>query len=80
MRIIDADELKKNLETEHCDCEMMAMIDNMPTVDETANWIICCDGYYPFCSVCGEEPPGREMSRYCPNCGRRMVTPERRKA
>lgn len=44
---------------------------------ETANWIICCDGYYPFCSVCGEEPPGREMSRYCPNCGRRMVTPER---
>lgn len=46
----------------------------------TANWIICCDGYYPFCSVCGEEPPGREMSKYCPNCGRRMVTPERRKA
>lgn len=47
---------------------------------ETANWVICCDGYYPFCSVCGEEPPGRKMSRYCPNCGRRMVTPERRKA
>ena len=47
---------------------------------DTANWIICCNGYYPFCSVCGEEPPGREMSRYCPNCGRRMVTPERRKA
>lgn len=46
---------------------------------ETANWIICCDGYYPFCSVCGEEPPGREMTAYCPNCGRRMVTPERRK-
>lgn len=46
---------------------------------ETANWVICCDGYYPFCSGCGEEPPGLEMSRYCPNCGRRMVTPERRK-
>ena len=39
---------------------------------DTANWIICCDGYYPFCSVCGEEPLGREMSRYCPNCGARM--------
>ena len=47
---------------------------------ETAKWVICCDGYYPFCSVCGEEPPGREMSRYCPNCGRRMVTPERKKS
>lgn len=47
---------------------------------EIANWAICCDGYYPFCSECGVEPPGREMSRYCPNCGRRMVTPERRKA
>ena len=47
---------------------------------ETANWIICCDGYYPFCSECRNEPPGREMSRYCPNCGRRMVTPKRRKA
>lgn len=47
---------------------------------DTANWVICCDGYYPFCSECGEEPPGREMSKYCPNCGRRMVTPERSKA
>lgn len=37
MRIIDADELKKKLEAEHCDCEIMAMIDNMPTVAETSN-------------------------------------------
>ena len=48
--------------------------------EKTAHWDISCDGYYPFCSVCGEEPPGREMSRYCPNCGRKMVTPKRRKA
>lgn len=47
---------------------------------DTAHWNINCDGYYPYCSGCGSEPPGREMSRYCPNCGRRMVTPERRKA
>lgn len=34
MRPIDADELKKKLEAEHCDCEIMAMIDNMPTAAE----------------------------------------------
>ena len=37
MRTIDADELKKKLEAEHCDCEIMAMIDNMPTAAEAAN-------------------------------------------
>lgn len=37
MRLSDADELKKKLEAEHCDCEIMAMIDNMPTAAETAN-------------------------------------------
>lgn len=47
--------------------------------EHTAHWDISCDGYYPFCSVCRKEPPGREMSAYCPHCGRRMVTPERRK-
>lgn len=34
MRTIDADELKKKLEAEHCDCEIMAMIDTMPTAAE----------------------------------------------
>ena len=37
MRTIDADELKKKLEAEHCDCEVIAMIDNMPTAAEAAN-------------------------------------------
>lgn len=37
MRIIDAAELKKKLEAEHCDCEIMALIDDIPTVAETAN-------------------------------------------
>lgn len=44
MRTIDADELKKKLEAEHCDCEIMAMIDNMPTIDaepvKHGRWII----------------------------------------
>lgn len=40
----------------------------------TAHWDISCDGYYPYCSACRKEPPGREMSAYCPNCGAKMVT------
>ena len=44
--------------------------------EETAHWDICCDGYYPYCSRCKSEPPGREMSKYCPNCGAKMETRE----
>ena len=39
---------------------------------ETAHWDINCDGYYPFCSVCGEA--AQHMTPYCPNCGYRLVT------
>lgn len=42
--------------------------------ERTAHWEINCDGYYPFCSACGKEPPGREMTAYCPACGCKMVT------
>ena len=39
-------------------------------------WDICCDGYYPYCSECGYEPPwanGRDMrTKYCPECGAKM--------
>lgn len=40
-------------------------------------WRICCDGYYPYCSLCGYEPK-RPMGSYdnrtpyCPNCGAKM--------
>ncbi len=37
-----------------------------------SKWEICSDGYYPYCLSCKKEPPGREMTRYCPNCGARM--------
>ena len=44
MRLINADELKKKLEAEHCDCEIMALIYNMPTIDaepvKHGRWII----------------------------------------
>lgn len=37
-----------------------------------AEWKICSDGYYPYCSNCKNEPQGREMTSFCPNCGARM--------
>lgn len=41
-----------------------------------AKWEICCDGYYPYCSNCHKEPQGREMTKYCPNCGAEMCNPQ----
>ena len=35
-------------------------------------WLICTDGYYPYCSECGNEPTRGEMTKYCPECGARM--------
>jgi hypothetical protein len=40
--------------------------------EKTAHWDINCDGYYPFCSHCGEAT--QHMSPYCSNCGAKMVT------
>lgn len=40
--------------------------------ERVAHWDINCDGYYPFCSACGESTV--KMSKYCPNCGARIVT------
>ena len=37
-----------------------------------AKWEICVDGYYPYCPICGQEPPSGHMTRYCPNCGARL--------
>ena len=37
-----------------------------------AKWEICSDGYYPYCSNCKEEPQGKVMTDYCPNCGAYM--------
>lgn len=41
-----------------------------------AVWIICPDGYYPYCSNCGYEPPWVEnkdmRTPYCPICGYKM--------
>lgn len=38
-------------------------------------WVICSDGYYPYCSNCRNEPKGG-LSNYCPNCGAKMQNEE----
>ena len=35
-------------------------------------WLINSDGYYPYCSICKNEPQGRIMTDYCPSCGAYM--------
>lgn len=37
-----------------------------------SKWEICCDGYYPYCKNCGEEPKSGKMTKFCPNCGANM--------
>lgn len=67
-------------------CELKS--ERLPTWDEVYNamsdlpsiqpeqkpgrWIINSDGYYPYCSICKNEPQGRIMTDYCPNCGAKM--------
>ena len=52
--------------------------ENQPERTE-AKWKINCDGYYPYCSNCGSEPPSGEMTLYCPACGACMGKDETRK-
>ena len=35
-------------------------------------WKLRCYGDYPYCSNCNNEPKGREMTLFCPNCGAKM--------
>ena len=39
---------------------------------KAGQWLINSDGYYPYCSICKNEPQGRIMTDYCPNCGAYM--------
>ena len=59
------------------DIEMMKkMVEKLPAADVApvvhGHWIICSDGYYPYCSRCKEEPSGRKMTKYCDHCGAKM--------
>lgn len=52
------------------------IVDEIPTSDVAparhGHWIINSDGYYPQCSECMSEPRGREMTKYCGECGAKM--------
>ena len=51
--------------------ERESEIDAVPV--KYGKWIINPDGYYPYCSECKQEPEGRVMSKFCPNCGCKMI-------
>ena len=40
--------------------------------EKLGKWIICSDGYYPYCSECKEEPEDGNMTSVCPHCGIKM--------
>ena len=40
--------------------------------DNSAHWVISCDGYYPYCSACGYQPEGKP-TKFCAECGKIMV-------
>ena len=49
------------------------ILKEMPSVQQkTGRWLVNSDGYYPYCSLCKNEPQGRIMTDYCPNCGAKM--------
>ncbi len=64
-----------------CQCladivDVRDIVNCVPTADVApvrhGHWIICSDGYYPYCSECTKEPQGRVMTDWCPNCGAKM--------
>lgn len=47
-------------------------VEEAPLTADAPKWQICVDGYYPYCPICGQEPPSGHMTRHCPNCGTRL--------
>ena len=87
MRAIDSDALKKQFcedcgrmcDNPNCkeeECAVIDVVDMMPTIDvqpvKHGKWLICSDGYYPYCSECRNEPKSGIMTKYCPECGAKM--------
>ena len=86
MRAIDADDLKSELKfpDERLNRVFACMIDNSPTIKlpkRRAKWEYVYDGMYDKdwrCSDCGKIPPHQVRTRYCPNCGVKMINYEDR--
>lgn len=87
LRLIDAGALYKTIDQEAnfyggfgdnviTASELRRCIETVPTIDAVpvvhAEWKINADGYYPYCSACKKEPPGRCMTAHCPSCGAKM--------
>ena len=79
-KYIDVDKFKKeSLTWLDGTCLVVAVeeLDRAPAADvvevKHAKWEISSDGYYPYCTNCGYEPPwvgGKDMrTPYCPDCG-----------
>lgn len=67
MRTIDADELKKKLEAEHCDCEVIQIIDDMPTAAEAANAkAACMSKAHTIMEHYGAQ---HQLMKLCEECG-----------
>lgn len=56
--------------------EELKRVPNIQSKQKTGQWLINSDGYYPYCSICKNEPQGRIMTDYCPNCGAKMEADE----
>ena len=52
--------------------EELKRVPNIQSKQKTGQWLINSDGYYPYCSICKNEPQGRIMTDYCPNCGAKI--------
>lgn len=65
--------------------EVVKDIKELPTIEvseadtggnigKEGKWLINSDGYYPYCSLCGNEPTikdYKDLPKYCPDCGAR---------
>lgn len=77
-RYIDADKLIAEYDRVHIGPAGGArkLMVEAPTADVApvvvGEWKINCDGYYPYCSNCKNEPKNGVMSDFCPNCGADM--------
>ena len=49
--------------------DVISILPAIQPEQKIGRWIICSDGYYPYCSTCKNEPKSRAMTDYCPNCG-----------
>lgn len=52
--------------------DVISILPDIQPEQKIGHWIICSDGYYPYCSQCLNEPKNRIMTKYCGECGAKM--------